>query len=51
MYFPGRSADIILIRGGKEIKIGNMGIIHPEVIEKYNITVPCSTVEINIEHF
>lgn len=51
-FFPGRSA-IVMYRNpkGEVIKIGSFGILHPEVLENFEITYPGSAVEINIEHF
>ena len=45
MFFAGRGADVIL--GGK--KIGHIGILHPEVLENFDIVLPCSILEINLE--
>lgn len=45
-FFPGRQADIFL-RGQK---IGNFGVIHPEVLEAFQIKGnPVSVIEIDIE--
>ncbi|XP_026809319.1 phenylalanine--tRNA ligase beta subunit-like [Rhopalosiphum maidis] len=46
-YFPGRCAQIIY----KENVIGLMGVLHPEVITAYELTMPCSAFEINLEPF
>lgn len=46
-YFPGRCAQIIY-RGNV---IGLMGVLHPEVISAYELTMPCSAFEINLEPF
>ncbi len=46
-YFPGRQADILC--GGRTI--GAFGIVHPEVLEKFEISYPCSCLEINLEPF
>lgn len=46
-YFPGRCAQI-LYRGKV---IGLMGVLHPEVISAYELTMPCSAFEINLEPF
>ncbi|VVC31688.1 Putative DNA-binding domain,B3/B4 tRNA-binding domain,Phenylalanyl-tRNA synthetase, B3/B4,Phenylalanyl- [Cinara cedri] len=46
-YFPGRCAQIIY--RGKVI--GLMGVLHPEVITAYELNMPCSAFEINIEPF
>lgn len=46
-YFPGRCAEVI--RGDKVI--GKIGVIHPNVLTAFELTNPCSSVEINIEPF
>ena len=45
MFFPGRGADILL---GSE-KIGHVGIIHPEVLEKFDVNLSCSVLEFKLE--
>lgn len=32
-------------------KIGKIGVLHPDVITKFELTMPCSSLEINIEPF
>lgn len=46
-YFSGRCAQIIYCGN----IIGFMGVIHPEVITAYELTMPCSAFEINLEPF
>ncbi|KAF4014083.1 hypothetical protein G4228_005504 [Cervus hanglu yarkandensis] len=46
-FFPGRCAEIFA-RGQS---IGKLGVLHPDVITKFELTMPCSCVEINIEPF
>uniref|UniRef100_A0A1B6DE20 Phenylalanine--tRNA ligase beta subunit n=1 Tax=Clastoptera arizonana TaxID=38151 RepID=A0A1B6DE20_9HEMI len=46
-YFPQRCAEIVF--NGKVI--GTMGVLHPDVITKFDLTLPCSALEINIEPF
>jgi len=46
-FFPGRAADIYL----SDQKIGVMGTIHPNVLKNFNISFPCSALEITIEPF
>jgi len=36
---------------GKDVKIGNIGVLHPEVLQKFEIDYPCSAVEFCIEPF
>ena len=51
LFFPGMSAEIVLIQPGsnQESRIGVMGVVHPEVLNNYEITYPCSIIELNVE--
>jgi len=44
-YFEGRGAQIIV----KGVHIGSIGVLHPEVCEKFELVNPCSAFEINLE--
>ena len=46
-YFPGRQATVLA--GGKEV--GIFGVVHPEVLEAFDIPYPVSALELNIEPF
>ncbi|NWR87610.1 SYFB ligase, partial [Furnarius figulus] len=46
-FFPGRCAEIF----AKGQSIGKFGVLHPDVITKFELTMPCSALEINIEPF
>ncbi|WJX45811.1 phenylalanine--tRNA ligase [Trifolium repens] len=46
-FLAGRQARIIY----KGTQIGNFGIVHPEVLNNFDIPDPCSFVELNIESF
>jgi phenylalanyl-tRNA synthetase beta chain len=50
-YFPGHAASVNLRIAGKDHIIGAFGILHPTVLEKYELKYPVSTLEINIEAF
>ncbi|KAI9599627.1 hypothetical protein BDF19DRAFT_429329 [Syncephalis fuscata] len=51
-YFPGRSANIYLRTEDKVVKtVGTMGVIHPKVLQNFEITYPCSALEFNLEPF
>ncbi|KAJ5625547.1 phenylalanine--tRNA ligase subunit beta [Penicillium lagena] len=50
-YFHGHAASIHARIGGKDLVIGSFGILHPTVLEKYELKYPTSTLEINIEAF
>lgn len=45
--FPGRSAEVIY--NGQVI--GIMGVLHPDVLGKFEIVNPCAALEINVEYF
>ncbi|KAF5300065.1 hypothetical protein FQA39_LY11257 [Lamprigera yunnana] len=46
-YFPQRCAEIIC--NGNVI--GKIGVLHPKVLAQFELTNPCSSIEINIEPF
>lgn len=50
-FFKGRAAAIYLRLGGKAQRIGEFGILHPSVLEKFDLKYPVSTVEINLQVF
>ena len=44
-YFYGRCADVFL----KDKVIGSLGVLHPDVLSQFELTMPASVLEINIE--
>lgn len=46
-FFPGRCANVLY----KGVTIGKIGVLHPTVLQAFEINNPCSVVEINIEPF
>ncbi|XP_076174302.1 phenylalanine--tRNA ligase beta subunit isoform X3 [Ptiloglossa arizonensis] len=46
-FFPRRCAEILCY----DKVIGKMGVLHPDVIGKFDLNAPCSVLEINIETF
>ena len=50
-FFPGHAASIHVTIAGKEQVIGAFGILHPTVLEKFELRYPVSVLEINIEAF
>ncbi|KAI2656455.1 Phenylalanine--tRNA ligase beta subunit [Labeo rohita] len=46
-FFPGRCAEIF--SHGKSI--GHLGVLHPDVISRFELTMPCSAIDIDIEPF
>jgi phenylalanyl-tRNA synthetase beta chain len=47
MYFPGRCAEIY----AKGKVIGTFGVLHPDVVTKFDLNLPCTVLEINLEPF
>ncbi|CAG9996607.1 unnamed protein product [Clonostachys byssicola] len=50
-YFHGHAAAVHLRLNGKEQRIGEFGILHPSVLENFDLRYPVSTLEINLEVF
>lgn len=50
-FFAGHAASVYLRLGGKERRVGEFGILHPTVLEKFDLKYPVSTLEINLEVF
>jgi phenylalanyl-tRNA synthetase beta chain len=44
-YFPGRQARVF--RDGEAI--GIIGVVHPDVLRKFDISTPCSVLELDLE--
>ncbi|KAI0391699.1 phenylalanyl-tRNA synthetase [Xylariaceae sp. FL0594] len=51
-FFPGRAAGVYLGKSeGESHRIGEIGVLHPEVLEKFEIKHPVSVLELNLEVF
>jgi phenylalanyl-tRNA synthetase beta chain len=55
-FFPGRSAYIFLRYTDSEgvrkaIQIGSFGVLHPTVLESFELINPTTAIEINLEPF
>ncbi|KAK4142508.1 uncharacterized protein C8A04DRAFT_29958 [Dichotomopilus funicola] len=50
-FFNGRAAAIWVRLGGKLQRIGELGVLHPTVLDKFDLRYPVSTLEINLEVF
>jgi len=50
-YFPGRAAKILLTTPelGERVPIGSFGILHPEVLNNFDVLYPASSIEIDLE--
>lgn len=46
-YFPGRCAEVMV----KGQSIGRLGVLHPNVLSKFDLPIPCAALEINIQPF
>jgi len=46
-YFDGRCAKVLY----KKNEIGKFGVLHPEVLNNFELGLPCSALEISIESF
>lgn len=46
-YFPGRCASIVY----RDVVIGTIGVLHPKVLNAFEVSHPCSVLELNIEPF
>ncbi|XP_041919668.1 phenylalanine--tRNA ligase beta subunit isoform X1 [Alosa sapidissima] len=46
-FFPGRCAEIFA-RGQS---VGHLGVLHPDVINRFELTLPCSALDLDIEPF
>jgi phenylalanyl-tRNA synthetase beta chain len=53
MYFPGRAATIFYRTKTQQedLNIGTLGILHPTVLQKFEIGFPCSALEFTLEPF
>ncbi|KAK3995109.1 putative phenylalanyl-tRNA synthetase beta chain [Cladorrhinum sp. PSN332] len=50
-FFKGRAAAIYVRLGGNLQRVGELGVLHPTVLEKFDLRYPVSTLEINLEVF
>lgn len=51
-YFPGRSAKVLLTSPstkGQQISIGTFGILHPNVLQAFDIHYPASSLELDLD--
>ena len=39
------------LHGGFDAEIGTLGVLHPDVLEKFEIGYPCSALEFSLEPF
>merc|ERR1719297_710317 len=46
-YFPGRAADIVAF--GQVV--GSLGVVPPDTVTAFDLNLPCSALEINVEPF
>ena len=50
-FFPSMNAEIVLkfLKDGKETVVGTMGVMHPEVLHNFDVSYPCSVVELDVD--
>lgn len=50
--FPGMGAEIVLHwaeEGREDQVVGTFGVVHPEVLQNFEVTYPCSILEMDVE--
>ena len=50
-YLAGHAAAVYLRVDGEAKRIGAFGILHPKVLQKFELPFPTSALEINVEVF
>ena len=57
-FFPGRAATIYYRPkkadqkgASRDVNVGTLGILHPTVLENFDIGYPCSALELELELF
>ncbi|KER29798.1 hypothetical protein T265_03705 [Opisthorchis viverrini] len=48
-YFSGRCADVVLSPGHHVV--GRLGVLHPDVLRNFDLTMPCSALDLDLEVF
>lgn len=50
-FFQGMSADIVLkyADGRPEKVVGSLGVVHPKVLENFDVPYPCSVLEMDVD--
>ncbi len=46
-FFPGRCAEVVAYG----VTVGHLGVLHPETMDKFDLSLPSSALEISIEPF
>lgn len=50
LYFPGRCASVLLHQPGEKPQtLGSYGVLHPSVLQNYQLLYPASVLELDIE--
>ncbi len=47
-YLPGRAASIFAVRDGNEIRVGELGELHPAVLEAFRLRHPAALFEMDL---
>ena len=50
-FFPSMNAEVVLktLADGVEKVVGMLGVVHPEVLHNFDVSYPCSVVELDID--
>lgn len=49
-YFTGMGAEVVLRKdSGEEEVVGTMGVVHPHVLANFEVSYPCTILEMNLE--
>ena len=46
-FFPGRQAEVMY----GDTAVGSFGVVHPEVLDNFEMAFPVSALELNLEPF
>ena len=47
-FFPGRCAEVVI--GGGQV-VGKLGVLHPQVLGAFELNMPASALELDVEPF
>ena len=46
-FFPGRCAEVFV----SGLSVGRLGVLHPDVVTRFDLNIPCSALEMDLEPF
>jgi phenylalanyl-tRNA synthetase beta chain len=50
-FYQGQRASVVVRKDGRDMIIGSMGVIHPEVLNNFKLKFPVSALELTLEIF